>query len=161
MSPMLFADAIMHGKTLKVFNNGDMGRDFTYVEDIIEGVRLVISTPAKGVYGMSSPLGMTSLQGTEGVQCELDPSWSTAPYRVYNIGSSSPVRLMDYIETLEEALGKRAEKEFLPMQPGDVLNTYCDVSGLESDFGYRPRTSLKEGLAAFAEWYKEWDAKIN
>jgi len=146
MSPMLFADAIMHGKTLKVFNMGNMGRDFTYVEDIIEGVFLVITVFKRGNYGIAS--------------LPLDPSFSTAPYRVYNIGSSAPVKLMDYIEALEDALGKKAIKEFLPMQAGDVLNTYCDVSDLERDYGYRPKTTLKEGLAAFAAWYKEWDAKI-
>jgi len=143
----LFADAIMHGKTLKVFNMGNMGRDFTYVEDIIEGVFLVITVFKRGNYGIAS--------------LPLDPSFSTAPYRVYNIGSSAPVKLMDYIETLEDALGKKAVKEFLPMQAGDVLNTFCDVSDLERDYGYRPKTTLKEGLAAFAAWYKEWDAKTH
>ena len=107
-----------------------MGRDFTYIDDIIEGVVRVINRPAtaNGSWNASAP----------------DPATSSEPYRIYNIGSSSPVRLMDYIETLE----------FLPMQPGDVLNTYCDVSDLEKEFGYRPSTTLKEGLKAFAEWYK-------
>jgi UDP-glucuronate 4-epimerase len=140
MSPMLFADAIMHDKVIKVFNNGDMGRDFTYIDDIIEGVVRVINRPAtaNGSWNASAP----------------DPATSSEPYRIYNIGSSSPVRLMDYIETLEKALGKKAAKEFLPMQPGDVVNTYCDVSDLEKEFGYRPSTTLEEGLDAFAAWYK-------
>jgi len=142
MSPMLFAESIMHDKPIKVFNNGDMGRDFTYVGDIIEGVYRVVCAPAQGVAD-NEP--------------SLDPSCSVAPYKVYNIGSSSPVRLMDYIGTMEIAFGKEAIKEFLPMQPGDVLNTYCDVSELEKDFGYRPKTTLQEGLAAFAKWYKKWD----
>jgi UDP-glucuronate 4-epimerase len=126
MSPMLFADAIMHDKVIKVFNNGDMGRVFTYIDDIIEGVVRVINRPATAndSWNASAP----------------DPATSSEPYRIYNIGSSSPVRLMDYIETLEKALGKKAAKEFLPMQPGDVLNTYCDVSDLEKEFGYRPST---------------------
>ena len=85
-----------------------------------------------------------------------DPAASSEPNRLYNIGSSSPVRLMDYIETLEKALGKKAAKEFLPMQPGDVLNTYCDITDLEKEFGYRPSTTLEEGLEEFAAWYKEW-----
>jgi UDP-glucuronate 4-epimerase len=146
MSPMLFADAILHGKTLKVFNNGDMGRDFTYIGDIIEGVVRVINRPAtpSKVWNALSP----------------DPATSSEPYRLYNIGSSAPLRLMDYIETLENALGKKAVKEFLPMQPGDVLNTFCDVSDLENEFGYKPNTTLKTGLAAFASWYKDWDAKM-
>ncbi|MCX6308182.1 MAG: NAD-dependent epimerase/dehydratase family protein, partial [Bacteroidia bacterium] len=122
MSPMLFADAIMHGKPLKVFNNGDMGRDFTYIGDIIEGVMRVIYRPATAAEDWDAQAP--------------DPATSSEPYRIYNIGSSSPVRLMDYIETLEQALGKKAVKEFLPMQPGDVLNTYCAVSDLEKEFGY-------------------------
>jgi len=146
MSPMLFADAIMHGKTLKVFNNGDMGRDFTYIRDIIEGVVRVINKPATF--------------NSEWDALAPDPATSSAPYRIYNIGSSAPVRLMDYIETLEKALEKEAVKEFLPMQPGDVLNTFCDVSDLEKAFGYRPSTSLKEGLDAFATWYKAWDKSL-
>lgn len=146
MSPMLFADAIMHGKTLKVFNNGDMGRDFTYIGDIIEGVVRVINRPATAsdLWDAQAP----------------DPAISSEPYRIYNIGSSSPVRLMDYIETLEKALEKAAVKEFLPMQPGDVLNTYCDVSDLEREFGYKPSTTLKQGLEAFAIWYKAWDKTL-
>jgi len=146
MSPMLFADAIMHGKTLKVFNNGDMGRDFTYIGDIIEGVVRVINRPATANASWDS--------------LSPDPATSSEPYRIYNIGSSAPVRLMDYIETLEQALEKEAVKEFLPMQPGDVLNTYCDVSDLEKEFAYRPSTTLKEGLEAFAAWYKIWDKSL-
>jgi UDP-glucuronate 4-epimerase len=142
MSPMLFADAIMNGKTLKVFNNGDMGRDFTYIDDVIEGVVRVLLKPAKSSLNWDAE--------------NPDPASSIVPYRIYNIGNSSPVRLMDYIETLETALGKIAVKEFLPMQQGDVLNTFCDVSDLESEFNYRPKTTLKEGLAKFATWYKTY-----
>ena len=146
MSPMLFADAIMHDKPIKAFNNGNMGRDFTYINDIIEGVVRVLKHPAtpSASWNPKNP----------------DPATSSEPYRIYNIGSSSPVKLIDYINTLEEALGKKAVIEMLPMQPGDVKNTYCDVSGLEKDFDYRPKTTLKEGLKAFAEWYKEWDALV-
>ncbi len=138
MSPMLFADAIMNDRPIKVFNHGNMGRDFTYIADIIEGVVRVINKPATpATWDSNHP----------------DPATSSAPYRIYNIGNSDPVRLMDYIETMEEALGKKAIKEFLPMQPGDVLNTYCDVSNLENEFDYRPQTTLSQGLKAFAEWY--------
>jgi UDP-glucuronate 4-epimerase len=142
MSPMLFADAIMSDKPIKVFNNGDMGRDFTYIDDIIEGVARVIKQPSKASdqWDAENP----------------DPASSNVPYKVYNIGNSSPVRLMDYIETLENALGKKAIKEYLPMQPGDVLNTSSDMSDLEIDFGYKPKTSLEEGLKSFAEWYKQY-----
>ncbi|GAB1416619.1 NAD-dependent epimerase [Paludibacter sp.] len=142
MSPMLFADAIVSNKPLKVFNNGDMARDFTYIDDIVEGVVRVINKPAQpdDKWNALSP----------------DPSSSNAPYKVYNIGNSSPVRLMDYIVTMEQAFGKEAEKIFLPMQPGDVQHTFSDVSDLEADFDYRPNTSLKEGLKHFAEWYKSY-----
>ncbi len=142
MSPMLFADAIMKGETLQVFNHGNMSRDFTYVDDVVEGVVRVINSPATASdsWNPATP----------------DPATSTAPYRIYNIGSSSPVRLLDYIETLEDALGKKGKKEMLPMQPGDVYATYCDVSDLEKEFDYRPQTTLKEGLGAFAEWYKAY-----
>jgi UDP-glucuronate 4-epimerase len=142
MSPMLFADAIMNGKPIKVFNHGNMARDFTYIDDIIEGVVRVINQPATASanWDASNP----------------DPATSCVPYRIYNIGNSSPVKLMDYIETLENALGKPAVKEFYPMQPGDVLNTFSDVSDLEKEFGYKPGTPLSVGLSRFAAWYKSY-----
>jgi UDP-glucuronate 4-epimerase len=142
MSPMLFADAIINEKPIKVFNNGNMKRDFTYIDDVIEGLFRVINSPAKSSSNWDSK--------------NPDSASSCVPYRIYNIGNSSPVGLMEYIETMEDAIGKKAIKEFLPMQPGDVLDTYCDVSDLEKDFGYRPKTTLKEGLKAFVEWYKEY-----
>lgn len=142
MSPMLFADAIMNNRPIKVFNYGEMSRDFTYIDDIIEGVVRVINQPAR-----------TNLDWDE---LNPDPASSSVPYKVYNIGSSSPVELIEYISTLEQALGKEAMKELLPMQPGDVLETFCDVSDLEKDLGYRPSTTLKEGLERFAAWYKEY-----
>lgn len=142
MSPMLFADAIMHDKPIKVFNYGNMDRDFTYVGDIVEGVVRVINVPAT--------------PNAEWDALNPDPATSCTPYRIYNIGNSVPVKLKDYIETLEEAFGKKATKEYLPMQPGDVVNTYCDVSDLEKEFGYRPKTMIREGLESFAKWYKEW-----
>lgn len=140
MSPMLFADAIMQGKPVKVFNNGDMSRDFTYIDDIVEGVVRVIDTPATMNSEWNAHLP--------------DPATSSAPYKVYNIGNSSPVKLMNYIETMEQAFGKKAIKEFLPMQPGDVQHTYSDISGFEKATGYRPNTPLEVGLQRFAEWYK-------
>ncbi len=123
MSPMLFASAISEGRPIKVFNNGDMMRDFTYVDDIVEGVvRVLDRAPQK--------------------------------HEVYNIGCSNPVRLMDFIGEMESALGRPAEKIMLPMQPGDVYQTYADTSKLERDFGYRPGVTLHEGIARFIEWYK-------
>lgn len=146
MSPMLFANSIVNDKPIKVFNYGNMGRDFTYVDDIIEGVYRVILKPATA--------------SSEWDNHHPDPASSSVPYRVYNIGSSSPVRLLDYIQTMEQAFGKEAQKELLPMQAGDVLETFCDVSDLEKDFAYRPSTTLREGLAAFAQWYKDVFLKL-
>lgn len=127
MAPMLFADAISHGRPIKVFNGGDLSRDFTYIDDIVEGVMRVV--------GGAAPTG-------------------EVPYRIYNIGCSEPVRLMDFIRTMEEALGTKAEMIMLPMQAGDVYRTYADTSHLERDYGYRPATSLREGIGRFIEWYR-------
>ena len=122
MSPMLFASAILAGKPLKVFNHGDMLRDFTYVDDIVEGVvRVLDRQPAR--------------------------------HEIYNIGCSHPVRLMDFISELERALGRKAEKILLPMQPGDVYQTYADTSKLERELGYKPRVMLREGIDRFVAWY--------
>lgn len=123
MSPVLFASAIMEGRPIKVFNNGDMMRDFTYIDDIIEGVVRVM---------------------------DKAPSGS----EVYNIGCSRPVRLMDFISEIETACGRSAEKIMMPMQPGDVYQTYADTSKLERDFGYRPGVTLHEGISKFIDWYK-------
>ncbi len=122
MSPMLFASAILAGKPIKVFNHGDMLRDFTYVDDIVEGMVRVLDRPQ-------------------------------AAHTVYNIGCSNPVRLMDFISELERALGRQAEKILLPMQPGDVYQTYADTSKLERELGYRPRVMLREGIGRFVAWY--------
>ena len=126
MSPMLFADAITAGRPIKVFNNGDMIRDFTYIDDIVEGTIRVIDNPPSG----------------------------EVPFDVYNIGCSNPVKLMDFISEIENACGKEAEKIFLPMQAGDVYQTNADCSKLESELGYRPSTSLHEGISRFIEWYR-------
>ena len=130
MSPFLFADAILNNKPIKVFNHGDMMRDFTYIDDIVEGVVRVADKPA-----------------TPQVN-------SSVPYRVFNIGNNQPEKLMDFIGILENAFGKLAEKEFLPMQAGDVKATYADTSALETWVGFKPYTPLKDGIAKFADWYK-------
>lgn len=126
MAPMLFADAISEGRPIKVFNNGDMSRDFTYVEDIVEGIVKVIDLAPEG----------------------KDPA------EVLNIGCGHPMQLMDFISTLEKELGVVAAKEMLPMQPGDVYTTYADTTRLEERTGYRARTLLAEGVAAFVDWYR-------
>jgi len=142
MALFLFTKAILEGKPIDVFNNGNMQRDFTYVDDIVEGVVRVIDSP---------PAGNPDWTGQS-----PDPGTSSAPYRVYNIGNSKPVKLLDFIEAIEDALGKRAVKNFLPMQPGDVPATWADVSDLAADFGYQPSTPVEEGIRRFVEWYKKY-----
>lgn len=132
MSPMLFATAISKSEPIKVFNGGDMIRDFTYVDDIVEGTIRVIDNP---------PVP------------ELVEGSSSVPFKVYNIGCSNPVRLMDFISEIETALGVEAKKEFLPMQPGDVYQTYADCSKLENELGYHPTTNLHEGIGKFIGWF--------
>lgn len=141
MSPILFARNICEGKPIDVFNYGNHRRDFTYIDDIVTGVTKVFDKPAKPNPDWSSE--------------HPDPGTSTAPYRVYNIGNNNPVPLLDFIAALEEALGKKAIKNLLPMQPGDVPDTYADVAELMSEFDYKPNTPLKKGVDAFVEWYKE------
>lgn len=131
MAPMLFAKAISGGEPIKVFNHGDLSRDFTYIDDIVGGTLQVIDR---------MPVAEACPNGV--------------PWRVYNIGCSSPVKLMDFISEIEQALGVEAQKEFLPMQPGDVYQTYADTTHLEQDMGYKPSISLHEGIGRFIEWYK-------
>lgn len=131
MSPMLFAKAISKGEPIKVFNNGDMIRDFTYIDDIVEGtIHTLDHVP-------------------DAAQCE-----NGVAYKIYNIGCSHPVKLMDFISEIENAYGEPAKKEFLPMQPGDVYQTNADTHKLESECGYKPHWSLHDGIAEFMKWYK-------
>ncbi len=145
MAPMLFADAILNDRAIKVFNHGNMSRDFTYIDDIVEGIVKVIDKPAKPNESWSA----------------LDPdiASSSAPYRLYNIGNNAPVALMDFIRELEKALGKEAKKSYLPLQDGDVVATYADVSDLIDKFGYKPQTPLNKGIAEFVKWYREFYRK--
>ena len=125
-----------------MFNHGEMKRDFTYIDDIIDGVVRVIDNPAK-----SNP-------AWDGKAPE--PNTSKAPYKIYNIGNSSPVRLLDFIEAIEEKLGKGAEKNMLPLQAGDVVSTYADVSDLTFELGYKPVTDVNTGIGHFIDWYREY-----
>lgn len=147
MAPMLFADAILNDRPIKVFNHGNMSRDFTYVGDIVDGIIKVIDNPAKP-------------QITNDKYTNIPADVSTAAYRIYNIGNNAPVQLLDFIKTLETAIGKEAIKNFMPMQDGDVVSTYADVSGLINDFGYKPDTPLKVGVEKFVKWYKEFVRSI-
>ncbi len=135
MSPFLFSSAILAGKPIKIFNYGDMMRDFTYIDDIVEGILRVVDKPA-----FAENPQMPSLA-------------ANAPYRIFNIGSSNPEKLTDFIEALEKAFGCQAHKEFLPMQPGDVKETYANMTALEEWVDYRPTTNLQTGIKKFAEWY--------
>lgn len=142
MALFLFTRAILEGKPIDVFNHGQMKRDFTYIDDIIGAMRLIIEEPAQPnpAWDGHSP----------------DPATSTAPYRIYNIGNNKPVQLMDFITTLEKCLGKKAELNLLPMQPGDVKETYADIEELSVHFGFHPKTSIREGIAKFVEWYRAY-----
>jgi UDP-glucuronate 4-epimerase len=140
MSPWLFTSAILEERPIDVFNHGNMQRDFTFVEDIAEGTVHVLDRIPTG-----SPTFSTDAP---------DPGSSYAPYKVYNIGNHQPVKLMSLIETIEDALGMKAKKNFLPMQPGDVLATCADVEDLIKDVGFAPKTSLDEGIEKWVKWYK-------
>jgi UDP-glucuronate 4-epimerase len=142
MALFLFTKAILAGKPIDVFNYGQHRRDFTYIDDIVEGIVRTLDHPAQ-----ANP-------DWDGLQ--PDPGTSQAPWRVYNIGNQQPVALLDYIETLEKHLGKTAEKRLLPMQPGDVPDTYADVSALVNDVKYRPSTSIDSGIARFVTWYRDY-----
>lgn len=131
MAYFKFAKKIMNGETIQIYNNGDMMRDFTYIDDIVKGIANILPNPPE----------------------EIETG---AKYKVYNIGNNKPEKLMDYIQTLEKHLGREAKKEFLPMQPGDVYQTYADVSDLMHNFNFKPSTSIDEGLSKFVTWFKEY-----
>ncbi|MGE0019420.1 MAG: NAD-dependent epimerase [Draconibacterium sp.] len=159
MAYFSFTKAILRGKPIKVFNNGDLYRDFTYIDDIVEGITRVIDSPpsTKTVrYGLSSSKEEKPRNEGEVVVFEtLNPEPAT-PYAIYNIGNASPVLLGDFITAIENELGKKAIKEYLPMQPGDVYRTEADVTPLMTDFGYKPETDVQNGIAAFIAWYKRY-----
>lgn len=142
MALFLFAKAIIEGKAIPVFNGGNMMRDFTFVDDIVEGVIRSADRPPKGNPDWKSDAP--------------DPSTSNAPWRIFNIGNSKPTQLMRYIEVLEECLGRKAECEMLPMQPGDVPATWADVSALDAAIGYRPSTTIEVGVRRFVDWYRDY-----
>lgn len=142
MSPFLFIDAILHDRKIKVFNNGDMLRDFTYIDDIVEGVVRILDVIPQG--------------NADWDETNPDPATSPAPYRVYNIGNQHPTRLMDYIACIEKAIGREAKKDFLPMQPGDVYQTYADSSALGVATGFKPTTLLQDGINRTVEWFKAY-----
>jgi UDP-glucuronate 4-epimerase len=142
MSPWLFSSAILEGRSIDVFNYGKMQRDFTYIDDIAEGTMRVLDSIAAPNPDFRSD--------------NPDPGSSYAPYRVYNIGNHQPVELLDFIKSLEDALGRKATTKLLPMQAGDVVATYADVEDLKRDVGFAPKTNLKQGVERWVEWYRQY-----
>ena len=142
MALQKFANAIMSGEKVKIFNYGDHLRDFTYIDDIVEAILRVLDQPAKPNLSWNGD--------------NPDSGTSSAPWRIYNIGSNSPVKLLDYINALEKSLGVKADKELLPIQPGDVPNTYADVDDLIRDFDYAPAMPIQKGVENFSDWYKDF-----
>jgi len=142
MALFLFTKAILANETIKVFNHGKHRRDFTYIDDIVEGVIRTLDTPA-----ISNP---------EWNSDQPDPSSSNAPWRIYNIGNNRPIELMDYIAALEKVLDKKADKEFLPLQAGDVPATFANVDDLVEQFDYKPSTSVEDGIKLFVSWYRDY-----
>ena len=132
MSPFIFADAILNDRIIRLFNEGRHKRDFTYIDDVVDGVVRVLDQPA------------------------VPDSDSEAPYRIYNIGNNEPVDLLDYVHLFEKAIGKKAKIEMAPLQPGDVETTFADIENIKADFGFHPKTSLKEGIEKFVTWYKDY-----
>ncbi len=142
MAPFIFTRKILAGEPIDVFNNGHHARDFTYIDDIVEGVVRTADRVAAPNPDWSG--------------ARPDPATSSAPYRLYNIGSNSPVELMHFIGCLEKALGREAKKNFLPMQPGDVPNTFANVDDLVADIGFKPATPIEDGIARFVDWYRSY-----
>jgi UDP-glucuronate 4-epimerase len=142
MAAYLFTRAIFANEPIKIFNNGNMWRDFTYVDDIVEGVIRTLDRPAVPNLAWNA----------EQPEC----STSYAPYRVYNIGNNRSVNLIEFVETLEKIIGKPAIRQLLPMQAGDVLETRADISALQRDVGFAPSTLLADGLGRFVEWYRQY-----
>ncbi len=142
MALFLFTNAMLAGRPINVFNNGNMERDFTYIDDIIEGVVRV--------------LGKVPVADPNWNRMEPDPATSYCPWRIYNIGNNNKERLMRYIEVLEDCLGRKAEKNFLPMQAGDVPATYADVTDLVREVGFQPNTSIEKGVRSFVDWYRHY-----
>ena len=141
MAYFSFTKDIMEGNPIKVFNHGKMERDFTYIDDIVQGILKLIDKVPVGIEGWD--------------ESRDDLSTSFAPYKIYNIGNNNPVPLMRFIKALESAIGVEAKKVYMDMQPGDVLRTYADVSDLERDIGFKPSTSIEDGIRKFVEWYRD------
>ena len=142
MALFLFTEAILKNEPIRVFNYGKMERDFTYIDDIVNGIEKILFNPPAGDKGWNPE--------------DPDPSSSSAPYRIYNIGNNSPVALLDFIRAIEKATGKEAIMKMEDIQPGDVVKTWADVQGLIDHYGYQPSTKVEDGIQKFVEWYREY-----
>ena len=142
MALFLFTKAILEGEPIEVYNKGKMKRDFTYIDDIINGLMAILFSPPQAVDQLNDQI--------------FDPSSSNAPFKLYNIGNNSPVNLMDFIKEIEKQLGKKAEINFMPLQPGDVVASHADVSGLIENFNFKPNTDIKDGIGKFVNWYLDY-----
>ena len=142
MALFMFTKSIIEDKPIKVFNNGNMTRDFTFIDDIVESITLLTNKPAK--------------TNQEFNFLDPDPASSWAPHRIFNIGNSNPTQLMDYIKAIEKCLNKVAQKEYLPLQPGDVTETASNCEELQNWIGFKPQTSILEGVSKFISWYKNF-----
>jgi len=142
MALFIFVKAILTGAPIKLFNRGDMSRDFTYIDDIVEGIIRIADRPAE--------------PNQEWSASEPDPGTSQSPYRIYNIGNGQPTQLVAFVEMIEEACGRQADKQYLPIQPGDVPATFADVHDLASDFDYCPSTKVSDGIQEFVRWYRDY-----
>jgi UDP-glucuronate 4-epimerase len=142
MAMWIFASAILEGRPIKLFNHGNMRRDFTFIDDVVESIVRLVDRPAAADPNWSAQ--------------KPDPGRSSAPWRIYNIGNNNPVEVLRVVELLESAIGKKASRELLPMQPGDVPETYADVDDLMADVGFRPRTPIEDGIARFVAWYRKY-----
>ncbi len=145
MALYLFTEAILAGRPIDVYNHGKMKRDFTYIDDVVEGVVRTADRPAVANPNWSGD--------------EPDPGTSAAPYRLYNIGNNQPVELMDLIDILEKCLGTKAKKNLLPIQPGDVPETYANVDDLTRDVGFQPSSTIEDGVARFVAWYRQYHGR--
>ncbi len=142
MALFQFTESILKGEPIKLFNNGDMERDFTYIDDVVEGITRIIH---------KKPLPDPNWNSKR-----PDPGTSYAAFKIYNIGNNKPVKLVDFVTAIENKLGLEAKKEFLPLQNGDVLATYAEIDDLKKDVGYAPHTPISEGVNRFIDWYKEY-----
>jgi UDP-glucuronate 4-epimerase len=145
MAMWIFASAIMAGQPIKLFNHGKMRRDFTYIDDVVEAIVRLVERAPSGNQNWSSETP--------------DPGSSAAPWRIYNIGNNNPVDVPEVVRLLEEAIGMKAKRELLPMQPGDVPATYADVDDLMRDVGFKPATPIKDGIKRFVDWYRDYSVR--